>query len=206
MLPDQLTGSVFIGAPIPGQMYRLFVAAAGDNVNIHLAGQVTPNPNTGQLTTVFSQNPQLPFSDLNLRLFSGPLAALANPETCGTFTTTSDITSWSGADATPSSSFNITGCTGDPFAPVVHGRHDQPDRRRALAVHADVLAPGFRPGDLEPHGDAAARTVRQVGSVPLCPERQRERRHLQPVVAGRHRDGRVRAPGRTRCSCRARCT
>ena len=117
VLPDQLTGSVYIGAPIPGQMYRLFLAAAGDNVNVHLSGQVTPNPTTGQLTTVFSQNPQLPFSDLDLKLFGGPLAALANPETCGTFTATSDILSWSGADATPSSSFNIAGCTG-AFAPT----------------------------------------------------------------------------------------
>jgi hypothetical protein len=118
VLPDQLTGPVYIGAPIPGQTYRLFVAAAGDNVNVHLSGQVNPDPSTGQLTTVFDQNPQLPFSDLNLKLFGGPLAALANPETCGAFTTTSDITSWSGADATPSSSFNITGCPGDPFAPT----------------------------------------------------------------------------------------
>jgi hypothetical protein len=122
LLPDQLTGSVYIGAPIPGQMYRLFIAAAGDNVTLHLAGQVTPNPTTGQLTTVFNQNPQLPFSDLDLKLFGGPLAALANPESCGTFTTTSDITPWSapgsGADPMPSSSFNISGCSGDPFAPT----------------------------------------------------------------------------------------
>ena len=75
-------------------MYRLFLAAAGDNVNVHLSGQVNPNPTTGQLTTVFSENPQLPFSDLDLKLFGGPLAALANPETCGTFTATSDILSW----------------------------------------------------------------------------------------------------------------
>src|SRR5262249_22292357 len=100
LLPDQLTGSAYIGAPIPGQTSRVFLAAAGDNVNVHLSGQVNPNSNTGQLTTVFDQNPQLPFSDLTLRLFGGPMAALANPETCGAFTTTSDITSWSGADAT----------------------------------------------------------------------------------------------------------
>ena len=121
VLPDQLTGSVYIGSPTPSQMYRLFIAASGDNVDLHLAGQAIPNPVTGQIRTVFDQNPQLPFSDLNLRLFGGPLAALANPETCGTFTTTSDITPWSapgsGSDATPSSSFNITGCSGDRFAP-----------------------------------------------------------------------------------------
>ena len=72
-------------------MFRLFLIATGDNVTIKLTGLVNPNPTTGQLTTVFANNPQLPFSELNLSLFGGPLAALANPETCGTFTTTSDI-------------------------------------------------------------------------------------------------------------------
>jgi hypothetical protein len=117
LLPDQLTGSVYIGSPTPSQMYRLFIIASGDNVTVQLSGQVRPNPATGQLTTVFDQNPQLPFSDLNVTLFGGPLAALANPEGCGTFTTTSDITPYSGGpDATPSSSFNVTGCS-SAFAP-----------------------------------------------------------------------------------------
>ena len=118
VLADQLTGSVYIGSPTPSQMYRLFIDASGDNVDLHLSGQAFPNPVTGQLTTTFAQNPQLPFSELNLKLFGGPMAALANPESCGTFTTTSDISSYSGGpDATPSSSFNITGCSGSPFAP-----------------------------------------------------------------------------------------
>jgi hypothetical protein len=119
VLPDQLTGSVYIGSPTPSQMYRLFIDASGDNVTLHLSGQALPNPSTGQLTTTFDQNPELPFSDLNVKLFGGPLAALANPESCGAFTTTSDISSYSGGpDATPSSSFNITGCSSDPFSPT----------------------------------------------------------------------------------------
>jgi hypothetical protein len=118
LLHDQLTGDVYIGAPNATQMYRLFIIASGDNVTLNLVGQAIPNPVTGQITTVFDGNPQLPFSDLDVKLFGGPLAALANPETCGTFTTTSDISSYSGgADATPSSSFNITGCSGNGFAP-----------------------------------------------------------------------------------------
>ena len=118
LLHDQLIGSAYIGAPTASQMYRLFLTASGDDVRINLQGQVVPNPTTGQLTAVFDQNPQLPFSDLNVRLFGGPLAALANPESCGTVTTTSAIAAFSGgADSTPSSSFNVTGCSGDPFTP-----------------------------------------------------------------------------------------
>ena len=120
LLPDLLTGSVYVGSPTPSQMYRLFVSASADGVKLKLYGQVHADPKTGQLTTVFAQNPELPFDQLNLSLSGGPKAALANPDTCGTFTTSSDISSYSGgADATPSSSFNITGCSNpQPFAPA----------------------------------------------------------------------------------------
>ncbi len=173
LLPDQLTGGVYIGAPIPGQMYRLFIEAAGDNVTLNLAGQVTPDPNTGQLTTTFDQNPQLPFSDLNLRLFSGPLAALANPESCGTFTTTSDITPWSspgsGADATPSSSFNITGCNGSPFAPSFSAGTTNP-----TAGAYSPFSLTFTRTDADQEFSGLTATLppglfANVGSVPLCP-------------------------------------
>jgi hypothetical protein len=174
VLPNQLTGSVYIGAPIPGQMYRLFIVAAGDNVTVHLSGRVTPDPTTGQLTTVFNQNPQLPFSDLNLRLFSGPMAALANPENCGTFTTTSDITAWSapgsGPDATPSSSFNITGCPGDPFAPSFTAGTTNP----TAGANSPFTLTFSRQDSDEEISSLAATLPRglfaNVGSVPLCPD------------------------------------
>jgi hypothetical protein len=101
-------------------MYRLFVVANGDDVTIKLKGQVKPS-SSGQLTTVFSDNPQLPFDNLDLKFFGGPLAALANPESCGTFTTTSDLSPYgapAAADAAPTSSFQIAGCQNPtPFNP-----------------------------------------------------------------------------------------
>jgi hypothetical protein len=51
-------------------------------------GTVSVNPATGQLTSVFKDNPQFPFSDLKLALKEGPRAPLANPRTCGSFTAT----------------------------------------------------------------------------------------------------------------------
>jgi hypothetical protein len=125
-LPDQLTGGIYLAGPdsgpITGPPYRIFLTLSGDGVMVKLAGTVTPDPVTGQLTTTFDDNPQLPFSELELVFKDGPRAPLVNPSTCGTFTTTSDLEPWSapfsGPDATPSDSFNITGCA-DPntFAP-----------------------------------------------------------------------------------------
>lgn len=124
-LPDQLTGGIYLAGPPTGPItdppYRIFLAVAGDGVRIKLQGSVQPDLSTGQLVTTFDDNPEQPFSDLKLQFKSGPRAPLANPTSCGTFTTTSALTPWSSPstpDSTPTSAFDITGC-GDPnrFAP-----------------------------------------------------------------------------------------
>jgi hypothetical protein len=103
-----------------GELYGLYLEVEGAGVLIKLKGKVEANSATGQLTTTFAENPQLPFSELKLHLKGGPRAPLANPQSCGTYTTESNLTPWSAPvtpDATPSSSFPITGCAGSPFAP-----------------------------------------------------------------------------------------
>jgi hypothetical protein len=81
---------------------------------VKLAGEVTPDPRTGRLTATFTDNPQLPFTELDLSFFGGPGAALANPPTCGTKTTSSVLTPWS-APYTPSvSSTDSFGVTAGP--------------------------------------------------------------------------------------------
>lgn len=126
-LPDQLNGSLYLAGPDSGAItappYHMFLTLAGDGVLIKLKGTITPDPKTGQLTTTFADNPDLPFSDLTLSFKDGPRAPLATPSTCGTFTTTSDLRPWSapdsGPDPTPSDSFTIAGCGNpDTFAPT----------------------------------------------------------------------------------------
>jgi len=173
LLPDHLVGWAYIGSPTPSQMYRLFLIASADNVTIKLSGQIQANASTGQLTVAFDQNPPLPFSDLNVSLFSGPLAPLANPESCGTFTTTSDISSYSapgsGPDATPSSSFDITGCTTPtPFAPTFTAGTTNPT---AGAYSPFTLT--FSRQDTDQELSSITATLppglfADVGSVPLC--------------------------------------
>jgi hypothetical protein len=80
-------------------------------VVVKLAGKVEPDPVTGQLRTVFKDNPQLPVEDFDFDFFGGPRATLTTPQTCGTYTTTTALTPWStpeGADAFPTDSFQIT--------------------------------------------------------------------------------------------------
>ena len=89
---------------------------------VKIPGELSTNPDTGQITGVFKENPQLPFSELKLRFFGGERGELATPQSCGTFTTTSDLMPWSapqsGPDATPSSSFAIGSNCSLAFAPA----------------------------------------------------------------------------------------
>jgi hypothetical protein len=79
-------------------------------VVIKLAGEVKPNPVTGQLSTTFLDNPQAPVEDFELDFFEGARAPLRTPAACGAYTTTSALTPWTapeGASAFPTDSFQI---------------------------------------------------------------------------------------------------
>jgi hypothetical protein len=126
LLSTPLAGGVYLGTqesndPSSGKEFRIFLDAenAERGQSIRLEGAITPNPVTGQLTTAFNDNPQLPFSDLTLRLKGGARAALSNPATCGTYTTTTKLTPYGGQEATPTGSFAIdAGCATGAFAPA----------------------------------------------------------------------------------------
>jgi hypothetical protein len=79
-----------------GELYGLYIEVAGEGVVVKLFGRVAADPHTGRLTAAFKDNPQLPFGELRLRLDGGPRAALANPQACGSFAASSDLSAWSG--------------------------------------------------------------------------------------------------------------
>ena len=55
----------------------------GQGNRIKLAGDVTIDQHTGQITTDFTNNPQVPFTDLRLELNGGDKSILQNPSDCG---------------------------------------------------------------------------------------------------------------------------
>ncbi|MGO9469260.1 MAG: hypothetical protein ACLQVF_34475, partial [Isosphaeraceae bacterium] len=97
LLEAPLEGEVFLGQPEcapcsaadaeAGRLFRLFIQVHSSalGITIKRPGVARVDPATGQLTAEFKENPQLPFSDLELKLKDGPRAPLANPQTCGTF-------------------------------------------------------------------------------------------------------------------------
>ncbi|HEV7535658.1 MAG TPA: hypothetical protein VGP90_08500, partial [Acidimicrobiia bacterium] len=105
-----------VGHPLPGAIYQatpydnpfhslLALYIVIDDVQsgtlLKLAGRVALDPESGQITTTFSDNPQLPFEHFQVHLKSGAGAPLRTPATCATYTTTSSLTPWSAPDSGP---------------------------------------------------------------------------------------------------------
>lgn len=144
LLPDHLTGAVYIGAPTASERYPIFVRVSADNVTVNFTGQAEPDNGSGQVTAAFHDVPQLPFSAFKLSIGGGPGAALANPATCGPATSTAQVTSYTGQTASPTSQFSVDSngeggaCPATaPFAPTFSAGVSSP------------LAGGFSPFTLD---------------------------------------------------------
>jgi hypothetical protein len=143
LLEQPLEGSVYLaeqgnlagrGSNPFGSLFALYLVAEGSGALVKLPGKIELNGATGQLTARFGEDPstslstgtrqflpQLPFSELKMDFFGGQRAPLATPPSCGTFTTTSQLTPWDGNPAAePASSFAVSrGCSPRGFAPTV---------------------------------------------------------------------------------------
>jgi hypothetical protein len=176
-LARTLNGSVYQRTPEDGKLFRFWVVTDEQGVRLKLPAEITPNPITGQLTTVFNGipslggNPQVPFEELRLHIFGGPRAPLATGA-CGSYQTHYEFTPWSGRPATVGEAPMqiVTGCGKGGFAPELEAgtvslragsfspftltltRQDGEANPRSLSVHL-------------PQGLLA-----KLGGVPLCPE------------------------------------
>ncbi len=92
---------------------------------MRLRGTVNPDPGTGRLETTFADNPQLPFSQLVLKLDGGPLAPVANPLSCEAGKLEALFTPYTGEPAALSvSPFAATGCPAPlPFSLAASAAH-----------------------------------------------------------------------------------
>jgi hypothetical protein len=121
LLPNQLVGEAYLAAQEAnpfGSLVALYLVVRDpvSGVLIKLAGEVKPDPVTGQLVSTFLNTPQLPFEDLKLHFFGGSRAPLGMPAYCGVYTTTASLQPWSGnpADQSSSTFTVISGPNGNP--------------------------------------------------------------------------------------------
>ena len=122
LLAEPLKGAVYAAAQTAnpfGSLLAIYLTAEGQGVQVKLAGHVQANPATGQLTTTFKENPELPFSELKVHLFGGPGAVLSNPTSCGPATASAQLGFYnSPTPLEPISAFTVTGCGAPQFNPT----------------------------------------------------------------------------------------
>ena len=122
LLTGPLTGSLYLAEQQNNpfdSLTALYLLAEGGGVQVKLPGRVDLNPSTGQLTASFTGLPQLPFSELQLSFTGGPGALLSNPRACAQAQSTAALTAYGSPTAIEtSSSFGVSGCTPNAFAPA----------------------------------------------------------------------------------------
>ena len=114
LLPHELEGAAYLATQNANpfnSLIALYIVAYDpvSGVLVKLAGEVQPNPVTGQLVATFKETPPLPFEDLKLHFYGGSRAPLGTPALCGRYVTSASISPWSGNPAVAASSeFQIT--------------------------------------------------------------------------------------------------
>jgi hypothetical protein len=143
-IPEPLHGSVYLAKPFDnpfGSLLAIYLSIedARTGTVAKLAGQVIADPQTGQLTTRFERNPELPVQDIELHLFSGARAPLVTPPTCGVHTTNANLIPWSspeGADTNLQSSFETLVTPAGGACPTAENQEPH-----APAFSAGTIAP-----------------------------------------------------------------
>jgi hypothetical protein len=106
LLEHELFGSVYLAhidtAPFNSPLV-LYITAEDPHsgVKVKLAGKVSFNEATGQLTSVFDHAPPLPFSELELHLFDGERATQSTPPRCGTYKSAASFVASSSTEEDP---------------------------------------------------------------------------------------------------------
>jgi hypothetical protein len=149
VLKEPLTGGVYVAQPgcspcseaqaENGEVFALYLELGNEvsGVHVKLEGKVEVGGNgqhsrevglaLGQVRTTFAKTPQDPVSELKLEFNGEQRAPLANPQSCGSFTTGAELEPWSHIpapgekegtpNATLNPSFAVSGCE-NKFSPV----------------------------------------------------------------------------------------
>jgi len=191
LLDHPMTGAIFLAKPYDnpfGSLTAIYLAIEDEQSGIvaKLAGKVTPDPVTGQLTTRFTESPELPVEDIDLHFFKGANASLKTPISCGTKTTTSTLTPWStpeGEDQHPSDSFiTSTAASGGGACPTSEA--DAPNTPSFSAGTVAPAAGAFSPFVLKLSRADGTQQITgletalppgltgKLAGIPYCPEAQ----------------------------------
>jgi hypothetical protein len=188
LLEHELEGAVYLAAqdnnPF-GSLVAMYLVVEDpfSGSLVKLAGEVSLNPRTGQISTTFKNTPDLPFENLELHFFGGERAPLATPTRCGTYTTTAVFTPWDGnGPVTSESSFVID--HGPGGGPCVYPGQALPFNPTVNAGATNIQAGAFSPLTVTMNRKDGEQNLKSIEAklppglsgvltgVELCPEPQ----------------------------------
>jgi hypothetical protein len=144
LLEEPLDGTLYVAQPFENEFGSLLatymvIKSAKYGILIKQGIHIVADEQTGQLTAVADDIPQLPFSHFRLHFRGGDRGPLTTPTTCGSHAVSAVLTPWSGGPAvTDDSIFEIASGAGGG----------------ACTTGPGAFAPGFEAGTLSPQAGA----------------------------------------------------
>jgi hypothetical protein len=123
LLDELIEGSIYLAAPFDNPLGTLLAGylvlkQPERGVVIKLTGAIETDPSTGRITASFDENPQFPFSHLEVSFPGGPRASLTTPQSCGSYEIQTELYPWSGnAPVVETDEFEIAEAAGGGACP-----------------------------------------------------------------------------------------
>ncbi|HEX3240538.1 MAG TPA: hypothetical protein VHR18_10445 [Solirubrobacterales bacterium] len=177
LLEDPLIGDVILAKQSENpfnSLLALYIAAKGPGFYLKLPGRIDLDPNTGQLTSTFDNNPQLPFEDLHLKLSGGPRAALVTPPACGDYNAQVEFVSWaSSAPVTESIPMKFDqGCATGGFNPGLRAGSTSPLGGEFAPFNMQIVRAGGEQNLSRIQATLPEGLLAKLAGVPLCGDAQ----------------------------------
>jgi hypothetical protein len=187
---DPIGGNIWAGPQVEGHpdQFRIYGEITdGGITRVKLQGVATADEQTGQVTAVFDNLPELPVYDVEQRFFGGDHATLTNPDTCGSFTVGTELVPWAAvhdggrradrpAPATPSDSFTTSydgqgaACPAEkPFLPGLSLVSDPFTAGADTALTTTIDVPERSQSLVSADVSLPDGLVGALGTVPMCP-------------------------------------
>jgi hypothetical protein len=169
-----------------GNLLSIYMVAKNPELGILVrsAGAVTPNPQTGQLTTTFDDLPQLPFSHFRLSFREGPRAPLITPGLCGTYSTQADLYPYSNPEVETHREATFTVSSGANGRSCASSESQLPNKPTLEAGSTSPLAGAYAPFVFKVNREDGSQVLSQVSAtlpegllgklagIPYCTEAQ----------------------------------
>jgi hypothetical protein len=148
---EPMHGSIYLATPFANpfeSLVAVYLVIEDEKTGIvaKLAGEGELDPQTGQISTYFADNPELPIEDIRVHVFGGARGAFITPPACGKYTTDSHLVPWStpeGTDAFPAASFTTTQAPDGGPCPTTEAR--MPSTFRLNAGSESAVAGKYSP-------------------------------------------------------------